>query len=239
MSADVSTKGFMTKTLFNRLRLLTNIYTREEVTSLAINPPPMDNAGKEIDIEWSCGCNTQYHIIMNGASAKNQKARKPAKVKGKAKAKSKAKPQPIAVCHSLVVACVGIPEPTTPWFLRVDYGATNYVKSTDDSRCPLWEDVKVRRTYNLRNGALIRHDTIIHVQGDKVNAFLWGIGNAGANVATRQCSNHCELIDGGLSRDIITFLYVKLLITEEDVTLEKRALSYVTPLFRFTYLQTI
>ena len=88
---------------------------------------------------------------------------------------------------------------------------------------------KVRRTYNLRNGMLIRHDTIIHVQQDKADAFLWGIGNNDVT-SVRYCYNHNEHSDGGLNRDIVTFLYTKINLAEEDIQLEKRALSYVTPL---------
>ena len=44
-SADIYTKGFLNKTLFRRLKVLTNMYTQEELDKGWLNPPALnDNA---------------------------------------------------------------------------------------------------------------------------------------------------------------------------------------------------
>ena len=45
MSADIYTKGFLNKTLFRRLKLLTNLYTQEELDKGWLNPPALDDKG--------------------------------------------------------------------------------------------------------------------------------------------------------------------------------------------------
>ena len=53
MSADLYTKGFLTKTLCNRLKLLANLYTRQELKDLILNPLALDPKGIEITVDLS------------------------------------------------------------------------------------------------------------------------------------------------------------------------------------------
>ena len=102
----------------------------------------------------SKGATTQYDIIMFDPSS-NSAARKAIKVKTKAKAINKTKilkPKRTAIAHAYVVENVGVDPERVRWFMQIDYGATSYVCSNDDSRCPPWCAVKSRRTYNLCNG---------------------------------------------------------------------------------------
>lgn len=92
MSADIYTKGFLNKTLFRRLKLLTNLYTQEELDKGWLNPPVLNDKGEERPEDNTRGLNTQYGIILSGpSSAKSNK--KPIKQKTEVKAKSKAKPK--------------------------------------------------------------------------------------------------------------------------------------------------
>ena len=45
----------------------------------------------------------------------------------------------------------------------------------------------------------------------------------------RHCRRHHELIDGGLSRDIATFLYTSDKVSDVDIRKETRMLSYLSP----------
>ena len=53
MSADLYTKSFMTKTLYHRLKVLANVYTREELADCIFNPTPVGPSGQEILFDYS------------------------------------------------------------------------------------------------------------------------------------------------------------------------------------------
>lgn len=74
MSVDIYTDGFLNKTLFRRLRLLTNLHTPEELDKGRLNPPPLNDKGEVQPVDFSKGINTQYSIILSGPnSAKSAK----------------------------------------------------------------------------------------------------------------------------------------------------------------------
>lgn len=157
MSADIFTKGFLNKTLFRRLKLPTNMCTLEELEKGWLNPPALNDKGEERPEDGTRGLNTQYGIILSGPSSakSNKKAiKQKTKVKAKSKAKHKknCKPRPQVQAFAALADKVGVESERAQWFLRVDYGATHYVRNNDDSHCPLWPDVKRRRTFSVRNG---------------------------------------------------------------------------------------
>ena len=84
--------------------------------------------------------NSQYKVMTSGANSKT-KIKKAIKVKAKAKAKAKPKvskmmKKPTAVTQAFVADSTGIDLDDVKWFLRVDYGATQYVGANEDPRCP-------------------------------------------------------------------------------------------------------
>ena len=64
------------------------------------------------------------------------------KAKAKAKPKKNWKPRPSVLAHAALAEKVGVDTEK----------ATNYVRDNDDPQCPVWSDVKRRRTCNIRNG---------------------------------------------------------------------------------------
>ena len=153
MSADIYTKGFQNRLLFRRLRQLINIYSPEEITGCRWNPPVLNNDGSPKPRCEGDTLNTQYEVITSGANSKT-KIKRAIKVKAKSKPKisKMMKRTPTAVTEAYVADAVGLDLDKVNWFLRVDYGATNYVVSNEDPRCPDWKTVSWRRTYNVRNG---------------------------------------------------------------------------------------
>ena len=235
MAADIYTKGFQNWGLHQRLRQLINIYSREELgarNSSSLNPPPLGDDGKDTDDYVKDCINTQYSKITSGANSKT-KIKKAVKVKAKAKPKgiklSKLmKKTPPPVTQAFVADVTGVDLNGVNWFLRIDYGATNYLGSTDDPRCPVWATVVWRRTYNIRNGRVIQLDMVCHqdpgVTGPSTSAPVVMNGET-----YRLCNRHHLLIDGGLSRDIATFLYSTKVISKDDIEAELKMLNFLLP----------
>lgn len=100
-------------------------------------------------------------------------------------------------------------EPHLNWFFRADYAATNYMGANDDPRCPMWSYITYRRTYNIRNGRIIKLDRINH------NKPMILVGVVHSDIVINEpsgekyhpCTDNFMSIDGGLSRDIAKFLY--------------------------------
>ena len=127
MSADIYTKGFVDRQLFHRLKMLTNIYSLEEIDANDLNPAPLDADHQPVPL--SNDLNTQYAIITGGMSSKQQ-CKKAVKVKAKAKAKPKPVhrlPVPPAKSNACVVDVGTVGEADVSWFARVDYGASRLV----------------------------------------------------------------------------------------------------------------
>ena len=85
MSADIHTKGFVDRLLFHRLKMLTNIYSLDEIDKDDLNPAPLDAGGQRIAI--ASDLNTQYARIAGGivpkTNAKNHSKRRPPRPKPK------------------------------------------------------------------------------------------------------------------------------------------------------------
>ena len=101
--------------------------------------------------------------------------------------------------------------------------------STDDPRCPVWESVLWRRTYNLRNGRIINLGRVSHCEPGDVGPST-SVPVAMNGESYRLCKQHHALIDGGLSRDIATFLYSTKIVSESDIATEKKMLNYLLPM---------
>ena len=86
MSADIYTNGFLNKTLFRRLKLLTNLYTAEELEKGWLTPPALSDKGDEHPADSTRGLNTHYGIILSGPSSAKS-AKKAIKQKTNVKAK--------------------------------------------------------------------------------------------------------------------------------------------------------
>lgn len=164
MSAGMYTKDFLNKTLCRRLRHLTNVDTKEELKDACFNPPSLGPGGEVFEVDWAKGMNTQYAIIIVSGPNSGKAAKKALRVKSKAmaKAKPKFKPKPAAISHAYVAESLRICEGSVNWLMRIDFGATSYLCSNDDSPRPLWDAVQVRRAYNLRNGKLMMKEFIVH-----------------------------------------------------------------------------
>ena len=147
----------MDQKLFRRLKLLTNIYTREEMDDGILNPDPLSGEGKTDKEVLNCTpANSQYSIMRPGPSSATTN-QKPIKKKAKAKAKPKVSViilKPLAIDHACVVDFIEMPE-TANWFSRVDFHSTHFSGSNEDSRCPRWHVVKYRRTYLIGTGNLL------------------------------------------------------------------------------------
>ena len=138
------------------------------------------------------------------------------------------KKTPAAVTQAFVADVTGVDLNGVNWFLRIDYGATNYMGSTEDPRFPVWATVVWRRTYNLRNGRVIKLDRVCHQNPGATGSLPSGpIAMNGETY--RPCTQHHLLIDGGLSRDIATFLYSTKAISKCDVDAELKMLNYLLP----------
>ena len=76
-------------------------------------------------------------------------------------------------------------------------------------------------------------DNIIHepIDGDVTSSVVGDIVREVIDESTGfgQCTRQSGAIDGGLSRDIATFLYRDFAISDHDVATEKRALSFLSP----------
>ena len=90
MSVDIYTKGFLNKTLSRRLKLLTNLYTTEQLEKGWLNPLRLNDKGEERPADSTRGLNTQSGIILSGPSSATS-AKKAIKQKTKVKAKPKPK----------------------------------------------------------------------------------------------------------------------------------------------------
>ena len=235
MAADIYTKGFQNRPLFWRLRQLINIYTVAEIDNWELNPAILGDDAQPVENQKSDDLNSQYKIIISGANSKT-KIKKAIKVKAKAKAKAKpmlneqlVKKKPDAVVQAMVADSTGVDLNDVKWFMRVDFGATQYVGANEDPRCPEWPTVRWRRTYNIRNGKIILLDHILHDAVGRTDANA-GVKHVNVNGEMyRECRRHHELIDGGLSRDIATFLYSSESVSMDDISKEKRMLSYLSP----------
>lgn len=97
--------------------------------------------------------------------------------KSKAKPKKNFKPRPQVQAFAALAHKVGVYSEKVQLFLRVDYGATNYVRDNDGSHCSIWSDVKRRRTFSIRNGELIMEDHILHlpIDEDVIGSVAGGI----------------------------------------------------------------
>lgn len=76
------------------------------------------------------------------------------------------------------------------------------------------EDVNVHET--------VRDDVTGSFAGDIIREVV------DENTGIRQCTRHSSAIDGGLSRDIATFLYRDVAISDHDRAAEKRALGFLS-----------
>lgn len=76
-------------------------------------------------------------------------------------------------------------------------------------------------------------DNIIHepIDGGVTSSLAGDIVREVVDDSTgiRQCTRHSSAIDGGLSRDIATFLYRDVVINDHDRATEKRALGFLSP----------
>lgn len=76
-------------------------------------------------------------------------------------------------------------------------------------------------------------DNIIHepIDGDFTSSVAGDIVREVIDESTgvRQCARRSGAIDGGLSRDIATFLYRDVVISDHDMATEKRVLSFLSP----------
>jgi len=86
MSADIYTKGFTDKCLWERLNQLTNVFTPAQIKDFNINPAVIKDE-EDLVIRPVGNLNTQYYEIMKNASLEEE--RKPIKQK---KPKAKARP---------------------------------------------------------------------------------------------------------------------------------------------------
>ena len=86
MSADIYTKGFTDKSLWERLNLLTNVFTPKQILDFDVNPAVLKDE-EDLVIRPVGNLNTQYYEIMKNASLVEE--RKPIKQK---KPKAKARP---------------------------------------------------------------------------------------------------------------------------------------------------
>jgi len=92
MTADIYTKGFVNKVLWDRLRKLINVYSPKEIEELQFTPIPDDDdlmAQDGVMTEMGNPVNTHYFEIMRGESTLTTDFRKPAKVKPMKKPKKK------------------------------------------------------------------------------------------------------------------------------------------------------
>ena len=53
--------------------------------------------------------------------------------------------------------------------------------------------------------------------------------NFGARAQYRDCRDHFKLLDGGLSRDIATFLYASPTVLDADVVAEQKMIEFLSP----------
>ena len=157
------------------------------------------------------------------------KIKRAMKVKAKAKGKGKKKaPPPTAVAEAYAAESTGVDLNAVGWFMRVDYVATNFVGSSDDDRCPAWNDVVWRRTYNRRNGVPIQLDSFDR-EGKADAVISDDVRRTRHGEVYRPCSAPYGLIDGGLSRDIVTFLYAKDGPSASDLVEERSMLVFLSP----------
>lgn len=180
--------------------------------------------------------------------AQLRRRKKTIRQKTKVKAKSKAtpkknfKPRPQVQASVALADKVAVRPEKAQWFLRVDYGATNHVRGNDDSHCPIWSDVKRRRTLNIRNGELIMEDHILHLrlEDDVIGSGAGGITREVIDGLTgiRQCARRSGAIDGGITRGVATFLYRDVVVSGHDCATEKRALSFFSPVGARLYRST-
>ena len=63
--ADIYAKGFLNKTLFRRLKALTNLYTQEELDKGWLNPPALNVKGAERPVDNTRGLT---HAVCNYSS---------------------------------------------------------------------------------------------------------------------------------------------------------------------------
>jgi len=72
MSADIYTKGFTDKCLWERLNQLTNVFTPEQIKNFNINPAVIKDE-EDIVIRPVGNLNTQYYEIMKNASLEEER----------------------------------------------------------------------------------------------------------------------------------------------------------------------
>ena len=88
MAADIYTKGFNDNALFNRLLLLTNLYSPDQWRQNVLRPTPILGdktlavGSEDFDIKLF---NSQWPLLVGSASTKQEDNRKPIKKKAKPK----------------------------------------------------------------------------------------------------------------------------------------------------------
>ena len=85
MSADIYTKGFTDKSLWEMLNQLTDVFTPAQIRDFNVNPAVLKDED-DVEVRPAGNLNTQYYEIMENASMEEE--RKPIKQK-KPKAKAR------------------------------------------------------------------------------------------------------------------------------------------------------
>lgn len=95
---------------------------------------------------------------------------------------------------------------------------------------------------NLRDGALIMEDNIIHlpIGSDVVGSLAGDVprDTFDSKSGIRQCARHSGSLDSGLSRHIATFLYRDVVTSDHDYRTEKRTLKFLSPVGARVYQST-